>query len=174
MFKAKRILLARLLFCTLAFSSYLWFSPTTASKKPVRVYADMVADMFHPGHVEFLKKARQFGDVLIVGLVSDEDAGPYKRRPVMTLAERTAAVEACRYVDEVIQKSPLVTSQEFMEQHNIDIVVHGDDYSEQQCEAYYGDAIKMGKYRSVPYTKGVSTSDLIARIKSRDDLAKKS
>jgi cytidyltransferase-like protein len=171
MFKQKRNLLSVLFVCSITFGLYYW---STTKKKPVRVYADMIGDMFHPGHVEFLKKAKAFGDVLIVGLVSDEDAGPYKRRPIMTLAERTAAVQACRLVDEVIPCSPMITTKEFMEKHNIDIVVHGDDYSEQQRNAYYGDAIKMGKYRSVPYTKGISTSDLIARIKSRDDLAKKS
>ena len=39
----------------------------------MRVYADMTADLFHAGHVEFLKKARALGDYMIVGLMSDED-----------------------------------------------------------------------------------------------------
>ena len=40
----------------------------------MRVYAEMVADLFHRGHVEFLKRARALGDYLIVGVMSDEDA----------------------------------------------------------------------------------------------------
>lgn len=172
MFKQKINLLSVLFFFIIAFSLYY---QSTNKKKPVRVYANMVADLFHPGHVEFLKKAKAFGDVLIVGLISDEDAASYKRQPIMTLAERTAAVQACRLVDEVIPGSPMITTKEFMEKHTIDIVVHGDDHSVQQHNTYHGDALKMGKFKTVPYqssntTPGISTSQLIKRIKSRENL----
>ena len=40
--------------------------------KPIRVYADMVGDLFHAGHIEFIKKARAYGDYLIVGVIADE------------------------------------------------------------------------------------------------------
>ncbi len=127
----------------------------------------MIGDMFHCGHIEFLKQARQFGDYLIVGLVSDEDATGYKRKPILTLEERMKAVKACKYVDEVIPKSPLVTTEEFIKNHGIDIVVHGNDYTQEQQERYYGDPIKMGCFRTVRYTPGISTSDIMQRVKSR-------
>ncbi|MET8689202.1 adenylyltransferase/cytidyltransferase family protein [Streptomyces sp. NPDC004732] len=70
------------------------------------VYADMVGDLFHPGHVALLRAARDFGERLIVGVLSDEVVATYKRRPIMTLAERVAVIEACRYVDEVLPNAP--------------------------------------------------------------------
>lgn len=57
-----------------------------------RVYVDMIGDLFHAGHVALLQAAREHGDHLVVGMLSDEDAASYKRRPVMTLAERVAVV----------------------------------------------------------------------------------
>jgi len=72
-----------------------------------RVYVDMVGDLFHCGHVELLRAARDLGDHPVVGVLSDEAAAAYKRRPVMTLSERVAVIEACRHVDEVIPDSPL-------------------------------------------------------------------
>ena len=61
-----------------------------------RVYADMVGDLFHHGHVEFLRRARDLGDELVVGVHSDATAESYKRTPVMTMDERVRVVEACR------------------------------------------------------------------------------
>ena len=72
-----------------------------------RVYADMVADLFHAGHVEFLRRARELGDELVVGIHSDETVAGYKRAPVMTMAERVRVVAACRHVDEVVPDAPL-------------------------------------------------------------------
>ncbi|MBL4897158.1 MAG: adenylyltransferase/cytidyltransferase family protein [Erythrobacter sp.] len=61
----------------------------------------MAADLFHYGHVEFLKNARAFGDHLLVGVNSDETVGANKRHPILNMEERIACVGGCRYVDEV-------------------------------------------------------------------------
>ena len=66
----------------------------------------MVGDLFHPGHVALLRAARDLGDQLVVGVLLDETAAAYKRRPIMTLAERVAVIAACRYVDEVLPDAP--------------------------------------------------------------------
>ncbi|HET8929843.1 MAG TPA: adenylyltransferase/cytidyltransferase family protein, partial [Acidimicrobiales bacterium] len=79
------------------------------------VYADMVGDLFHSGHVSFLRRARALAESragsasvwMIVGLMSDSDASRYKRRPVLSLVERRQVVEACRLVDQVIAPCPL-------------------------------------------------------------------
>jgi cytidyltransferase-like protein len=75
-------------------------------REPVRVYVDMVGDLFHPGHVALLRAARACGDRLVVGVLSDEVVEAYKRRPVMTLAERVAVIAPCRYVDDVVPDAP--------------------------------------------------------------------
>jgi len=139
--------------------------------QPIRVYVDMVGDLFHAGHVGFLKTVRnairkEFGGEnlwMIVGITNDEDVIPYKRQPITTMNERVESIEACRYVDEVIPNSPMETTQEFIKDHNIDIVAHGDDFNTEKLKKYYKDPIEMGIFRTVPYGHGVSTTDLIRR-----------
>jgi cytidyltransferase-like protein len=130
-----------------------------------RVYADMVADLFHAGHVEFLRRARELGDELVIGVHSDETVASYKRAPVMTMAERLPVVAACSHVDEVVPDAPLIVTREWIEEHRIDLVVHGDDLDEQSLEHMYGVPRELGILRLVPYTPGVSTSELIERIR---------
>ena len=65
----------------------------------IRVYVDMEADLFHYGHVEFLKKARALGDCLLVGVIADDVLVSYKRRPILTMHERIASVAGCRYAN---------------------------------------------------------------------------
>ena len=94
-----------------------------------RVYVDMVGDLFHAGHVALLREARHHGDWLVVGVLSDDTAASYKRRPIMTLAERVAVIESCRYVDEVIEDAPFQLTEAFLDEHAVTTVVHGDDLS---------------------------------------------
>ena len=147
----------------------------------MRVYCDMVGDLFHAGHVSYCKKARKVGEMeavargldpagvqLVVGVTNDSEVVDYKRRPIMTNAERVACASGCRYIDEVLPNVPLVTSQAFMDKHDIDIVVHGDDFDKDKVKLYYSAAINSGNFRTVPYTPGISTTDLISRIHQRE------
>jgi cytidyltransferase-like protein len=129
-----------------------------------RVYVDMVGDLFHMGHVALLKAAREVGDWLIVGVLSDEVATSYKRRPIMNLAERVAVVKACRYVDEVLPNAPYIVTTEFLDEHDISLVVHGDDISPATLEEVFGPVSAAGRLRLVKYTAGISTTDIIRRV----------
>lgn len=141
---------------------------------PIRVYASMVADLFHYGHVTFLKKAHQLGTYLIVGIISDEVATAYKRKPILSQDERTKVLAGCKYVDEIINDAPLIVTKEFIQQHNIDLVVHGDDFNPTQLRTclrtYFSDPVAMNIMRIIPYTPGISTSEIIARIKKASAL----
>jgi glycerol-3-phosphate cytidylyltransferase len=132
-----------------------------------RVYVDMVADLFHSGHVAFLRRAKELGDVLVVGIHTDEVCTNYKRRPVMSMEERAAVVAACRYVDEVILDAPIVVDREWVERHEVDVVVHGDDFSDEDAQRLYPGPMEMGIFRTLPYTPGVSTSEILDRIRRR-------
>lgn len=143
----------------------LW--QTSIFADPIRVYADITGDLLHKGHIEFFKKARNYGDYLIIGVLPDETVETYKRKPILNLAERVAVVEACKYVDEVLVGVPLRLTEEMIKEHRIDIVVHGDDFDEKTVQDQYGIPIKMGIFRAVPYTKGISTTDIIGRIEKR-------
>ena len=135
--------------------------PRTASS---RVYVDMVGDLFHAGHVSLLREARQHGDWLVVGVLSDDTAASYKRRPIMSLAERVAVIESCRYVDEVIEDAPFQLTEEFLAEHSIATVVHGDDLSPRDAELVYGPAAAAGKLQYVHRSTGISTTQLIQRV----------
>lgn len=143
------------------------FAEDAPVKKETRVYVDIVGDLFHAGHIAFFKKARAFGDRLIVGVLADEVVEEYKRSPVLTLEERVEAIEACKYVDEIIVAPPLRLTEEMVKQYRIDVVVHGDDFNKDLLQDQYGVALKLGIFRTVPYTKGISTTDIIERIASR-------
>ena len=132
-----------------------------------RVYVDMVGDLFHAGHVELLSAARAFGDWLIVGVLSDEVSTAYKRRPIMTLEERVAVVRACRYVDEVLPDSPYRVTSEFLQEHDIAVVVHGDDLSDEAIADVYADVAAAGKLQLVRRAAGISTTELIRRVRER-------
>ena len=140
------------------------------TQKPKRVYVDVVGDLPHMGHIEFYRQAKEFGDYLIVGVLSDEDVASYKRVPILTLEERAAVIEALKIVDEVILAPPLSTTEQWLKEHQIDIVVHGDDANQKMLEEQYSAPIEMGIFRTVPYTQGISTTEILKRIQERQPL----
>ena len=130
------------------------------------VYVDLVGDLFHAGHVELLRAARELGDRLVVGVLGDDDVASYKRRPVMTLDERVAVVAACRWVDEVVAPAPLRLSDDFVARHGITTVVHGDDLTDEAAADVYGrrgDASLV----LVPRTSSLSTTAVLERVLQR-------
>ena len=128
------------------------------------MYVDMVGDLFHAGHVALLREARSHGDRLVVGVLSDETAASYKRRPIMTLAERVAVIEACRWVDEVVPDAPFTVTEDFLEEHAITTVVHGDDLSPEGAASIDGPAVAAGRFVAVSRTDGISTTEVIRRV----------
>jgi len=133
-----------------------------------RVYVDMVADLFHYGHVNFLRQASLHGDSLLVGIHSDETVESYKRTPILTMNERIASVEGCRYVNDVVSNAPLEITRAWIEKHDIDLILHGDDVDTEMRDKWYSVPIRMGIYKSVGYTEGISTTELIKRVKSAE------
>jgi len=133
----------------------------------IRVYADMVGDLFHHGHVRFLERASKLGDVLVVGVHSDETVRDYKRPTVMTMRERLQVIAACQFVDEVIPDAPLAVSREWIEEHALDLVVHGDDLDEESLGVRYGVPRDLGIFRLVPYANGVTTAEIMERVRRR-------
>ena len=128
----------------------------------------MVADLFHYGHVNFLRQAKSHGDYLLVGVHADDAITVYKPKPIMKMEERVASVEGCRYVDEVVPNAPLEIDREWIEKHDIDLVMHGDDFSSELEELCYRVPIEMGIYRTIGYTPGISTTEIKARIRASE------
>jgi cytidyltransferase-like protein len=143
------------------------FAGWSALHAETRVYVDIVGDLFHAGHIAFFQKAKALGDYLIVGVLADESVEEYKRMPVLKLAERVKVIEACSLVDEVVVAPPLRLTEEMIRELKIDFVVHGDDFNQDLLEDQYGPALKAGIFRTVPYTTGISTTEIIRRIVDR-------
>jgi len=136
------------------------------NKKTI-VYADIVGDMLHIGHVNLFKNSRKFGNYLIIGVCSDELVKSYKRNPILNLDERAGMIESIKYVDKVIKSPPCPITESFIKEHNIDIVVHADDMSQENLNYWYAAPMKLNKFRTVEYTKGISSTNIITRIKTR-------
>jgi len=134
------------------------------------VYTDMVGDLFHHGHVALLEACKKRGDVLIVGVCSDELVQSYKRTPCMTLSQRATVIAACRHVDKVVLDCPCPVTRAFIDEHRIDVVVRGDDMQDvESIQRWYRVPFEMGILEFVPYTKGISTTQLIQTIRDQTD-----
>jgi cytidyltransferase-like protein len=134
-------------------------------KNTIRVYASMVADLFHYGHVEFLKQAHSLGATVIVGIIPDDVATSYKRAPILHQKERAQVIAGCKYVDEVIENAPLIVTGDFIKEYKIDFVVHGDDFKDDDLFLYFAEPLAMNIMRIASYSKKISTTMIIERIK---------
>ena len=90
------------------------------------IYIDGIYDLFHAGHITTLKNVKNMKkDVyLIVGLINDKEATNYKRTPIINENNRYIMLDSCKYVDKVIKNAPLVIDNNFINENNIDLVVH--------------------------------------------------
>ena len=129
------------------------------------IYVDMVGDLFHINHINLLKKAREFGNNLIVGVHSDKDVETYKCLPILTMEERIGVIESCKYVDKVIPNAPLNITKKYLDENKIDLVIHAHNIDEEDKYNFmYNDIIKLGKFKRIDYHSGVSTTNIKKRI----------
>ncbi len=136
------------------------------NQRQKRVYTRMVADLFHEGHVNFLQAARALGTHLTVCVVSDERVVENKGKlPVMKQAARAAVVAACKYADAVMTETPTSVTLEFMQQHGFDIYTFAcASEQERQDKLKLCASLPAKMIQELPYTPGISTSDLVVRI----------
>ncbi len=134
------------------------------------VYMDGVFDLFHIGHLEAIRQCAALGDRVILGVTGDSDAEGYKRRPIVPESERTAIVGALEEVNEVVCPCPLVVTQEFMEKHQIDLVVHGfaNDADAEKQREFFAIPMELGKFQRIGYYRGLSTTDRIQNIRDQN------
>lgn len=136
----------------------------------MRVYMDGVFDLFHRGHLEAIKKVRNDAGIdgtVIIGVVSDMDANSYKRWPIIKEDDRVEIVSNIKDVDEVIFPCPMSVTKEFIDKHQIDLVVHGfaDDNDFNKQKEFFKEIIDLGKFKVQEYYKGSSTTEIIKKIK---------
>ncbi|WOL18022.1 hypothetical protein Cni_G26815 [Canna indica] len=143
------------------------------------VYIDGAFDLFHAGHVEILRLARELGDFLLVGIHTDQTISSTRgaHRPIMRLHERSLSVLACRYVDEVIIGAPWEVSKDMVTTFNISLVVHGTiaenmDFRKEDSNPY-AVPVEMGIYKQLKSPLDITTSTIIKRIVSNHEAYQK-
>jgi len=140
-----------------------------AGKKKVVIWVDGAFDMMHFGHMNAFRQARALGTHLVVGINDSKSITECKGSPpIMNDEERTGAVRACKFVDHIEPNCPYIMTDEYLhkmiKKWKIDYVVHGDDPCIVDGRDVYESAQKLGKYRTIPRTEGVSTTDIVGRM----------
>ena len=134
-----------------------------------KVYIGMSADILHPGHLNIISEAAKLG-VLTVGVLTDKAIASYKRLPYLDFNQRKLIVENIKGVDKVIPQDELDYVANLLAEKP-DYVVHGDDWKEgvqKETRQRVVDTLSKwgGKVIDLPYTKGISSSQLNEKIKS--------
>lgn len=125
-------------------------------------YTTGVFDLFHIGHLNILKKAKEQCEYLIVGVSTDELVQGYKNKtPVISFEERIAIVEAIKYVDKVVSQTSMDKFGAW-EKLKFNAIFHGNDWKNSkmynEIERRFDDVgVEMVYF---PYTKGTSSTIL--------------
>ncbi|XP_066922950.1 ethanolamine-phosphate cytidylyltransferase-like isoform X2 [Clytia hemisphaerica] len=136
-----------------------------SERKAIRVWCDGCYDMVHFGHANQMRQAKAMGDYLIVGVHTDEEIRQNKGPPVFNQEERYKMVKGIKWVDEVAEGAPYVTSLETLDKHNCDFCVHGDDITTTADGTDTYHIVKAnGRYKECKRTEGVSTTNLVGRM----------
>lgn len=135
-------------------------------------YTTGVFDMFHIGHLNILKKAKEQCEYLIVGVSTDDLVLEYKHKlPIVNYNERIEIVQAIKYVDQVVPQTTLDKMQAWKEL-NFNALFHGSDW---QNSDLYNKIIKDFDEIGVdvvfiPHTEGVSSTLLSEKLYEMQDL----
>ena len=136
-----------------------------AQKKYKIGYTTGVYDMFHIGHLNILKRAKEQCEYLIVGVSTDELVQTYKHKiPTIPFENRVAIVEAIRYVDKVVPQTSMDKAAAW-QNLRFNAVFHGDDWKgstmynvvEEELEKLGVDMIYL------PHTDGISSTILTGK-----------
>ncbi|MDD2683066.1 MAG: D-glycero-beta-D-manno-heptose 1-phosphate adenylyltransferase [Candidatus Cloacimonetes bacterium] len=130
------------------------------------VFTNGCFDILHAGHVLYLEEARRLGDVLVLGLNSDASVRRLKgdSRPINPQSERSIVVAALEAVDFVCIFDE-DTPYELIKALQPDVLVKGGDW---QVQDIVGSDLVLaagGEVRSLSFSEGLSSSNIIARIK---------
>lgn len=127
-------------------------------------YTTGVFDLFHIGHLNVLRNAKEQCDYLIVGVSTDEVVESYKhKKPIIPFEERVAIVEAIKYVDKVVPQISM-DKRKAWEQLHYNALFHGDDWKgsalyDKYKKEFEGTGVELV---FLPHTDGTSSTTLTA------------
>lgn len=134
----------------------------------LKVYTGGTFDLFHSGHVNFLKRCQEIAGVggrVVVALNTDEFIFNYKKKkPILSFQQRKDVLDSCRYVDEVVENSGGEDSKITIEMvQSVDVIAIGSDwakkdyYKQMQFDQDWLDDRNISLIY-IPYTKGISST----------------
>jgi glycerol-3-phosphate cytidylyltransferase len=136
------------------------------------LYTGGTFDLFHYGHVNFLRKCADIAAVVVVSLNTDEFVAEFKgKAPVIHYGERREALLGCRHVDAVVKNVGGADSKIAIEVIDPDIIAIGDDWQLKDYHAQMGFTPEWLGYHNIelvylPYTKGISSTEAKRRLLS--------
>ena len=131
-------------------------------------YTTGVFDLFHIGHLNILKRAKERCEYLIVGVSTDEVVESYKgKKPVIPFEERVEIVKAIRYVDEVVAQTTMDKIEAWNRLH-FDALFHGSDWKGSNMYDAIEKKLKEAGVDMVflPHTEGISSTMLTDKVRN--------
>lgn len=135
------------------------------------LYTGGTFDLFHYGHMNFLKKCKNISNKVVVSLNTDEFVKKYKgKSPIMTYKERELSLRFCGLVDDIIPNIGEQDSKPAILKIKPNVIAVGDDW----CQKNYYEQMSFTQdwldehdivLVYIPYTKGISSTELKSRIK---------
>jgi len=134
-------------------------------------YTSGVFDLFHIGHLNLLKRAKENCDYLIVGVTTDEEVIRLKnKKPIIPFEERIEIVKSLKYVDEVFieRNSDKLLAWDIIK---FNVIFKGDDWKGTQKWIMYEQEFEKRNVKVVyfPYTKDTSSTDISKKINASPD-----
>ena len=131
------------------------------------VFTNGCFDLLHPGHVRYLQEASELGDLLVLGINTDQSVAKLKGagRPILKLEERSEVLLALRSVHAIVpfaEETPL----ELIRRVRPHVLVKGGDWAVEKIVGREVVQADDGKVLSLPFHPGTSTTEIIRRIRS--------
>lgn len=131
------------------------------------VFTNGCFDLLHPGHIRYLREASGYGDLLVIGINTDSSVTRLKGpgRPILKLEERSEVLLALRSVHAVVpfaEETPL----ELVSKVRPHVLVKGGDWAVEEIVGREIVQADGGKVLSLPFHPGISTTEIIRRIRS--------
>lgn len=112
-------------------------------------------DLFHVGHLNILRRAKELGDYLVVAVSSDEFNASKGKKAYHSIEDRVNILKSIKYVDEVIIEESWEQKYTDIKEHNIDVFVMGHDW-----EGKFDELSELCEVVYLPRTDGISTTKI--------------
>lgn len=121
-------------------------------------------DLFHIGHLNILKRLRDLGDRLIVGVSTDDFNALKGKRPLVPFEQRIEIVKAIRYVDEAIPEERWEQKREDIDKYDVDVFGIGEDW-----KGKFDQLADRVQVVYLPRTSGISTTEMKRVLSAFDE-----